>query len=74
VNPVQKILHEITEDQLRQAVKEMYDLDHTGILPAGIVREIANQLTKTGVTHNDALSIAQAHVMRAAAFAWVGLS
>lgn len=71
MNKVQQILASITDADLRSAVQEMAKLDATGILPKGIVRELAKKISiEAEISAHDANSIAQTSVLRIAAFKW----
>lgn len=74
MNKVNALILELTDEQLRVGVQELYILDTTGILPSGEVRNLAQRLTEqTGITGHDARILAPAEILRAAAYKWAGI-
>lgn len=70
-NKISAILNGLSESELKAAVLEMKELDETGVLRPGKVRELSRTIQEdTGVSAHDALSIAQDGVIRTAAFYW----
>ncbi len=71
MNPVQKILTSLTDEDLKAIIRDIIVLDETGVLPSGAARNLANRLVQeVSIPFNDALTIAQREPMRIAAFKW----
>lgn len=70
---VQAIFAGISDNDLREAVREIKELDERGVLPPGVVRELRARLVETGVPETDAVKVADSSIYRMAAFKWAGI-
>lgn len=74
MNAVQKILADLSDDDLKKALGELKVLENKGVLPEGITRKLAHTLQEeAGLTAHDARSVAQSSIFRIAAFKWADL-
>ena len=74
MNLVQQILAGISDQELKESLVEMKELEERGVLPVGRVRELARKLQEVaGLSANDARAVAQSAIYRIAAFKWAGL-
>ena len=74
MNEVQRILSEVSDDKLKQAVREMKAMDDSGVLPNGVVQEITDRMKKeVGLSENNARRLVWQEVFRLAAFRWANL-
>ena len=74
MNTVDSIISELSDESLRCGVRELHQLNQTGILPSGVVRELAKHIaSRTGIPHHEARTIAPDAILRVAAFKWAGI-
>ena len=74
MNLVQQILAGISDEELKESLAEMKELEDGGVLPQGRVRDLARRLREdAGLSANDARTVAQSAIFRIAAFKWAGL-
>lgn len=74
MNSVEAILHDLTDRQLREAVHELHALTLTGVMPDGVVRNVARRITdEVNVPGHDARTIAEHGIYRVAAHRWAGI-
>jgi hypothetical protein len=74
MNQVRAFLEAIPEAKLQAAVVEMANYEATGILPGGVVRDLAEELAQvTHVRTSEARSIVEAGILRMAAYRWAGI-
>lgn len=75
MNKLEKILFELTDEDIRSSVNELMQLDKSGILPSGTIRTLAKKIEQeVGIDFNHALTIAQESTLRKAAFKWAEIS
>lgn len=70
---VQAIFSSLSDDDLREAVHEIKELEERGVLHGGVIREIRARLVAAGVPENDAVKVVDASIYRIAAFKWAGV-
>lgn len=71
---VQAIFASLSDDDLREAVREIKELEECGVLPAGVVREVRARLVGTGVPETDAVKVVDSSIYRMAAYKWAGIN
>lgn len=71
MNAITTILEEINDNDLEVAIRELIELDETGILPSGVIRFISAMIAKQiDIPTNHANSIVTSYVYRTAAKKW----
>lgn len=71
MNPIDRILSEVTDEQLRSMVEELRELGRSSVLPDGEVRKLKQRLMdEVGIPDKDARSLAWSEPLRLAAFRW----
>jgi len=74
MNLVQQILAGVSDEEMRESLGEMKELEESGVLPQGRVRDLARKLQEdAGLSANDARAVAESAIFRIAAFKWAGL-
>lgn len=71
MNKVEFIIGQLSDDQLHAGVRELKEMEATGILPSGEVRNLSLRLSEeAGLAGHDARAIAQNAILRLAAQKW----
>ncbi|MFK4705991.1 hypothetical protein ABIC83_002830 [Roseateles asaccharophilus] len=75
MNPIDRILSEVTEDQLRAMVSEMDVMNSTTVLPDGEVKRLTAKIVdEIGMPREQAADIVQKSAYRLAARRWTALA
>jgi hypothetical protein len=74
MNEVQRILHEVSDQDLKTAVTELHHLDTTGVLESGVCRDLAQKLKEgVGLSGSDSLTLVKRQILVIAANKWAGI-
>lgn len=71
-NPINKLFKEISDEELRQSIREIQEDEKTGFICDGVVRKYAKETVSiTGESFSSILMHTQINLLREAAYRWI---